>query len=62
MKSKYEEEIVRRFAITLTGSEAEEMAATLRDWVAYGEVGYPPTVFQNLRKELDRMIAESEDK
>jgi hypothetical protein len=60
MQSKYEEEIVRHFAITFTESEVGAMALTLREWEAYGEIGYPPTVFQNLRKDLDRMIAESE--
>jgi hypothetical protein len=61
MQSKYEEEIVRRFSVSLTKSEAGEMAMALREWEAYGEIGYPPNVFRDLRKELDRMIAESED-
>lgn len=61
MQSKYEEEVIRHFAITLTESEVTAMAVTLREWEMYGEIGYPPIIFQNLRKELDRVIAESRD-
>lgn len=62
MKSEYKEEIIRTFTVTLTESEVEAAAKTLREWEMYGEIGYPPIVFQGLRKELDRTIAESKVK